>query len=536
MERGFLSLVLHTHLPYVRHPEYEEFLEEGWLYEAITETYIPLLDLFEGLVRDQVPCRVTMSLTPPLLNMLSDPLLQERYVHRLNRLIDLATKEEHRTRVDPVFHPLAQMYLQLFTHAREAFVHRYRCKLVQAFRRFQEAGVVEIIASAATHGYLPLLRVNDKAVQAQIQVGVEEHRRFFDCAPRGFWLPECAYYPGVDEILKAHGIQYFFVDTHALEYATPRSFYGVYAPLYCPSGVAAFGRDVESSKQVWSSLEGYPGDFDYRDFYRDVGYDLDYDYVHPYLPPTGERVNIGIKYYRITGRTDQKATYNPQWAQAKAASHADHFMSKRQQQIKQLAERMDRPPLTVAPYDAELFGHWWFEGPQWLDFLIRKVAFDQQDLRLLTPADYLERFPTNQMATPAASSWGYKGFNEVWLSGENDWIYRHLHKAADRMTELAARFPHADGVQRRALNQAARELLLAQSSDWAFLMQQKTAPHYAATRTTHHLLRFTRLYEDLGADQVDEQWLGEIEARDNIFPALDYRVYQELEQWDCGGR
>jgi 1,4-alpha-glucan branching enzyme len=191
---------------------------------------------------------------------------------------------------------------------------------------------------------------------------------------------------------------------------------------------------MESSRQVWSSIEGYPGDFDYRDFYRDVGYDLEYDYVRPYLPPTGERVNIGIKYYRITGRTDQKAPYNLRWAREKAARHAEHFLYYRQQQIERLSKTMDRPPLIVAPYDAELFGHWWFEGPQWLDFLIRKIAYDQPDLRLVTPADYLDRFPTNQVATPAASSWGHKGYNEVWLSGENDWIYRHLHKAADRMT------------------------------------------------------------------------------------------------------
>src|SRR5439155_18753495 len=200
------------------------------------------------------------------------------------------------------------------------------------------------------------------AARAQIRIGVEEYRRFFGRSPLGFWLPECAYYPGVDVLLKDYGIQYFVVDTHAVVYATPRPFYGVYAPLYCPSGVAAFGRDVESAKQVWSSVEGYPGDFDYRDFYRDVGYDLDYAYVRPYLPPTGERVNIGIKYYRITGNTDQKAPYNPSWAREKAALHAGHFLSNRRQQIERLTAVMDRPPLLVAPYDAELFGHWWFEG------------------------------------------------------------------------------------------------------------------------------------------------------------------------------
>jgi 1,4-alpha-glucan branching enzyme len=524
--KGFLSLILHTHLPFVRHPEYDEFLEESWLYEAITETYIPVIDVLEGVVRDRVPCRLALSLTPPLLNMLSDPLLQERYLRRLDRLIELATKERERTRSDPTFHSLAEMYLQLFTHSRTVFADRYDQDLIQAFRHFQDVGVLEVIACAATHGYLPLLRVNEKAVRAQIRIGIEEYRRFWGRSPSGFWLPECGYYSGVDALLKEHGIRYFLVDTHAILYATPRPFYSIYAPLYCPSGVAAFGRDPESSKQVWSSLEGYPGDFVYRDFYRDVGYDLDYDYIRPYLPPTGERVNVGIKYYRITGRTDHKEPYDPRQAQERAAEHAGNFMFNREKQLEWLVGGMDRLPLIVAPYDAELFGHWWFEGPQWLDFVIRKVAYDQQVFRLVTPSDYLDRFPTNQIATPAASSWGHKGYNEVWLSGENDWIYRHLHKAADRMTELATRFPETDGLQRRALNQAARELLLAQSSDWAFLMQQGTAQQYATLRTTQHLRRFTRLYDALCAGQVDEQWLDEIEARDNIFPTLDYRVYR----------
>ncbi|MGE0683645.1 MAG: glycoside hydrolase family 57 protein [Candidatus Binatia bacterium] len=524
--KGFLSFVLHTHLPFVRHPEYEEFLEEGWLYEAITETYIPLIDLLEGVVRDQIPCRLTMSFTPPLLNMLSDPLLQERYLRRLERLLELADKERVRTRNEPAFSSLADMYWRLFDHSRTTFAERYGRNLIQAFRYFQERGVLEIIACAATHGYLPLLRVNEKAVRAQIQIGVDEYRRFFGRDPLGFWLPECAYYPGVDSLLKDYGIQYFLVDTHAILYATPQPLYGVYAPVYCPSGVAAFGRDAESSKQVWSSQEGYPGDFVYRDFYRDVGYDLNYDTIRPYLPPTGERVNVGIKYYRITGKTDQKIPYDPQLAQERAAQHAANFVFNREKQIEWLSSKMNRLPLVTAPYDTELFGHWWFEGPQWLNYVIRKVAYDQKVFQLATPADYLDRYPTNQVATPTASSWGHRGYSEVWLSEENDWIYRHLHKAADYMSELATRFPQANELQQRALNQAARELLLAQSSDWAFLMQQKTAHQYAVRRTTQHLQRFHRLYDALCTDQINEQWLGEIEARDNIFPTLDYRVYR----------
>jgi 1,4-alpha-glucan branching enzyme len=526
VEKGLLALVLHAHLPFVRHPEYDEFLEEYWLYEAITETYIPLLSMLERIVHDRIPCRLTLSLSPPLLNMLSDALLQARYVRHLERLIALATKETARTRPDPAFHTLAETYLRLFTQARATFVDRYGRNLPQAFRRLQDAGVVEIMACAATHGYLPLLHVNEHAVRAQVRIGIDEYRRFFARAPAGLWLPECGYYPGLDNILQEYGIRYFLVDTHAIVYATPRPVYATYAPVYCPSGVAAYGRDAASSKQVWSSVEGYPGDPAYREFYRDVGYDLDDEYIRPYLPPPGDRVPLGIKYYRITGPADEKAPYDPRRAGEKAMEHARHFVSGRMRQVESLVGNMDRPPLIVAPYDAELFGHWWFEGPQWLESVIRQVSAAPGALRLVTLSEYLERFPTNQVATPAASSWGAHGYHAVWLSDANRWIYRHLHKAADRMAELAARFPQAGGVRRRALNQAARELLLAQSSDWAFLIQQGTAPQYATARVTQHISRFTRLYEALCGDRLDESWLGEVESRDNIFPAVDYRVYR----------
>jgi len=138
--------------------------------------------------------------------------------------------------------------------------------------------------------------------------------------------------------------------------------------------VAAFGRDPDSSKQVWSADEGYPGDFWYRDFYRDIGFDLDYDYVRPYLPPTGQRIHTGLKYHRITGKTDQKEPYDPERARSRVQEHADHFVETRLGQVAWLARQMERPPIVVCPYDAELFGHWWFEGPWWLEMVFRRLA------------------------------------------------------------------------------------------------------------------------------------------------------------------
>ena len=290
--------------------------------------------------------------------------------------------------------------------------------------------------------------------------------------------------------------------------------------------MAAFGRDLESSKQVWSAEEGYPGDADYRDYYRDIGFDLDMNYIRPFIHPDGIRINTGIKYYRITGKTDDKQIYNPSWAIQKTADHAGNFIFNRQQQVEYLASKMDRPPLIVAPYDAELFGHWWFEGPEWIDILIRKIACDQDIVQLATPSDYLEEFPVNQESTPTGSSWGFKGYNDVWLNSRNDWIWRHLHQAAGRLEELIRAYPNGRGILRRGLNQAIRELLLAQSSDWPFMMKTGQQADYAVKRFKDHVLRFLKLSDEIRSGRIDEIALKELENRDNLFPALDYRSFR----------
>lgn len=526
MPKGYLAIVLHAHLPYVRHPEYEYFLEENWYYEALTETYLPLLDAFDRLVADGVPFRLTVGLTPSLLAMFTDPFLSDRYLQHLANLQELADREEERTRQQPEFHVLAEMYRNWLARARYLFDTVYGRNLVEAFARLERQGRIEIIASAATHGYLPLLDYNPPAVRAQITVGVDEHRRLFGRPPRGFWLPECGFMPGHDVYLADCGIRYFITDAHGLYFASPRPRYANFAPIFTRNGVAAFGRDLESSKQVWSATEGYPGDWEYRDFYRDIGFDLDLDYLRPYLTPDGQRIPTGFKYYRITGKTADKQPYDPQRAREKAAVHAGNFMFNREKQVEHLAGVMDRKPVIVAPYDAELFGHWWFEGPQWLEFLLRKLAYDQETVKTVTLSDYLAEYPRNQVSTPAQSSWGWKGYHEVWLNGSNDWVYRHIHKASERLTALLERFPCPDGFAARALKQAARELLLAQSSDWPFIMKTGTMVPYAVRRLKDHLGRFTRLYEDLLGSRLDEGWLSELESRDNLFPDLDLNAFR----------
>jgi 1,4-alpha-glucan branching enzyme len=527
--KGALALVLHAHLPYVRHPEYPEFLEEDWLYEAITETYLPLLDKLDGLVADGVPFRLTLTLSPPLVGMLRDELLVNRYAERLDRLCDLSEREVRRTAGDDRYHRTAVHYRDHHQHLRRLFHERYKRDVVGAFKKLQDAGVLEIITCGATHGFLPLM-IHQESVRAQIKIAVSHYRIHFGRDPRGIWLPECGYLPGIDRYLAEENIRFFFVDSHALEHAVPRARRGVYAPVYTPSGVAAFARDPESSMQVWSAEYGYPGDPVYREFYRDIGYDLDYDYVKPWLQATGERKNVGIKYHRITGKVSlsDKQPYDWEAARRRADEHASNFLFNRTKQIEHLASLQGKgpAPIVISPYDAELYGHWWFEGPEFIDLFIRKAVYDQDVLRLVSPVDYLNDNPEQQLSQPPMSSWGAGGYSGVWLDESNDWIYRYLHKASERMIELVRQFPDASGVQRRALNQAARELLLAQASDWAFIIKTGTMVEYAVRRTKEHLLRFSKLYDQLKGAQVDEGWLGLVEARDNLFPEIDYRVYR----------
>jgi len=252
---------------------------------------------------------------------------------------------------------------------------------------------------------------------------------------------------------------------------------------------------------------------------------LDYDTIKPYIHPDGFRLNTGIKYYRITGKGDHKEPYNPHRAMEKAAEHASNFMFNREKQCEYLFARLGRPPVIVAPYDAELYGHWWFEGPQFLNFLVRKIAYDSQSVELIHAPEYLSRTSRIQPSEPSFSSWGYKGYAEVWLEASNDWVYRHLHEASQKMTELARHFEHPNELERRALNQAARELLLAESSDWAFIMKTGTMVPYAVWRTREHVLRFLRLHDQLMNHHIDFPSLLDLESKDNIFPDVNYRVY-----------
>lgn len=531
---GSLSLLLHAHLPFVRHPEHPDFLEEDWLYEAITETYLPLARMMERLESDKVDFRLALSITPPLCEMLADPLLQTRYVARLEALVELALRQEREQR-GTKFEAATAMYARELREAHRVYTGVWKRDILSVFRRFNETANLELVGSAATHAILPLL-ATDEGRWAQIAIGMTNHEKHFGVRPRGLWMPECAFAPGLERLLADAGVRWSTVEAHGLQLGTPRPRFGTARPVFTTGGVAMFGRDPESSREVWSSEEGYPGDPLYREFYRDLGWDLPREQLGSLLHTDGLRRAVGLKLHRVTGRVplDEKEPYVPEWATERASVHAGNFLYKRQHQMRALRSSLGVDPHIIAPYDAELFGHWWYEGPQFLEMLLRRLAAPGSDVRAANPGELIVDAPVHQVVTPALSSWGDKGYFEVWVNSANDWIYKHLHRAEERMVHLAERFPDAEGVERRALDQAARELLLAQSSDWAFIMTSRTTVPYAERRTKEHVARFTALSEQLLAGSVDVAALVDLESKDSCFSEMDYRVFHPGRVWSRG--
>ncbi|MEW5745184.1 MAG: 1,4-alpha-glucan branching protein domain-containing protein [Nitrospirota bacterium] len=542
--KGSLLLLLHAHLPYVRHPEYEYALEESWLYEALWETYLPLLDMLERQVEDGISPQLAFSLSPPLIEMLDDELLRIRFLRHLDNLIELAGTEKRRTRHTP-FEPAAFLYAARLKKMRRLYRDRYAGDIVAAFRKLQDEGHIEIVATSATHAFLPAYEHYPGAVRRQIAVGIGSYRRAFGRRPRGFWLPECGYFRGLDAYLKEAGIDYFFLEAHGVVHGRPRPRFSIYRPVTTPSGAVAFARDTRAAQQVWCASRGYPGDPWYRDFYRDIGFDLPSPLVEAFTG-IGIPSFTGLKYHRITGAGADKMPYDRCAAIGRAAEHAAHFVGERAADFGRLGAFSFSPVLFTA-FDAELFGHWWFEGVEWLDGVVRTARERALPFRLETPLALFRRrggdnAPGDSPAVePAPSSWGEGGYNAVWIGEQNRTIYRHLHRMAERVERLIERARRAPAVRQqegsvprsgkerttalmdRAINQAVREALLAQASDWAFLMERDRAAAYAAGRIAVHRERFDRIFSMICGNGIDASVLGRIEAADPLFPWLEVR-------------
>jgi 1,4-alpha-glucan branching enzyme len=510
---GDLALVLHAHLPYVRSGEAGS-LEEDWYFQALQECYLPLLTVLEAAAADrrQHP-RLTLGLSPTLLSLLSDRELNARFLPWLvqrQHLLEQAP-DEHREAAEHLAGQLQAIESQWLDHEG---------RVVPRFQRLQQLGVLDLITCGATHGYLPLLRQVPEAVRAQLINGVREHERQLGERPLGIWLPECAYFEGLDQQLLAAGLRYTVLDGHGLLHALPRPRYGVFSPICSPAGVAFFGRDGNATLPVWSAREGYPGDGAYREFHRDLGWDLPEEQLED--AGIGSRRPLGLKLHRVTAQgcpLEHKQPYDPATAASRVQEHAGAYLAGRAAELNGLVGSMEPVPLLVAPFDAELFGHWWFEGPQFLAALFRESR--DAGVRLVSLREALQQRPSLQVCRPSPSSWGQGGYHDYWLNDSNAWVvpeWQRASRAMVRRVNQGVASPH----QRDLLTQAGRELLLAQSSDWSFILRAGTTTELARERIQRHLDRFWRLMDAIdNGSELPDGWIRAVQREDHLFPALN---------------
>ena len=526
--RYAISLVIEAHLPFIRESasgwsqNKEEDLsqagEETRIFEYITETFLPLLEVLERLETDHIPFNLAIAISPVLCHIFNDDLLQKKYLYYLDKQIEFGRQELDRTSGTSELNKLAQLYYDKLVDKRIAYTERYEKNLIKALEFFKRRGRIEILATCATHAFLPFIQHNPESIQAQMETPASIYRRHFGSCPHGFWLPALGWTSAIEPYLHAYNYSYTIVDTHGLLFGSPMPVKGTYYPVKTPDGTFILGRDYCSVQDIYKmSNEDL-----YRNNDRDVGYELPPEIVKQFLSAEGERHRTGYKYW-----TCANEIYNPPAASQKAVEHARLFLEKTISRLEEASKHMEEAPLCLYAHNVDNSGRSWYECPQFIEALFR-MAGGYRDFKFITPSEYLFRQNSSSIQTtaPEFSSCGANGFAETWLDASNDWIYRHLMRSMERMTELAERFPDDTGLKERALNQAAREILLSQSSDWPFLLYRQESTEYARNQTEGALRNFTTIYEALGSNYISTEWLTSLERRHNIFPNINYRVFR----------
>jgi 1,4-alpha-glucan branching enzyme len=570
---GSFVFVLHSHIPYVlSHGTWPHGID--WLNEAAAETYIPILNVFHRLVDEGISPKVTVGLTPVLSEMLVSDSFIEDFKSYLEYRVNFAEKDmaEFEKVGNKHLAKIARMWKEFYYLVLKDFVETYEENIVKAYADLQNMGHIEIITSGATHGYLPLLS-RDASIQAQIKQAVSTHKKHFGKKPKGIWLPEYAYRPackwkppvdteenrepylrkGIEEFLGENEIEYFFTDSHLLKGGKA---IGVYLDkfdalknlwlrfkdqhkslpedtekspymIYWVGGSEGYNkpavltRDPITSAQVWSVESGYPSDGNYLDFHK-------------------KKYPSGLNYWRVTeSKADlaDKDEYHPDSAFPRLSEHSSHFAKLVKDTLKAHHETHGEKGVIVSSYNAELFGHWWFEGPEWIYHMIKTLSHDGE-VELVTAGEYLDKEKPRKIVTLPEGSWEEGDYHWIWLNDTNQWTWKHIYKAEDEMVKIVKEFADIKDkdVLQDILKQAARELLLLQSSDWQFLISTYSAKDYAEMRVARHYDDFKRLVKlarhvGMGGALRKNDWtfLKLCKERDNIFSEIDPKWFKETE-------
>ncbi len=535
MSIGSFVFMLHSHLPWYRKAGMWPFGEES-VYECLAETYIPLLNAVSDLYDEGLPAKLTIGLTPILQEQLADEHLKKGFEKFLDARIEGAKADEIRfgprgETPNPDLLMLARFYLNWFQQTKSDFQNRWNRDVIAGFKRMQDVGAIEITTSAATHCFSPLLET-DSSLFAQFKVGVDTYKRHFGKEPKGAWLPECAYRPaqdgrpGLEKWMYEVGIKYFFTESFVIKGGQSvelRRVIGPYGSIeYIPvkprpaTGldtfeafwlkdypVAVMGRHEAAGYQVWSADHGYPGDGNYREFHK-------------------KDDKSGLHYWKLTSKSTDlgdKQLYNPESAMNRLKENSDHYVGLIQQALTEHLKQTGEPGLVMVSFDTELFGHWWFEGVAWIKEIIRKFR-TYTAVTMRTASEYLDAYPPKTAIELPESSWGSGGHWQVWLNNDTEWMWPIINRCEKEMEALAQQYNDKNGnpLLHRALKQAARELLLVESSDWPFLITTGQAKVYATDRFRSHVERFDLLVEMVKSGKIDEAKLHEIEDTDTCFP------------------
>lgn len=526
---GSFALVLHSHIPYCRKSGVWPFGEE-WVFEAMAETYIPVLDMLSEIAESASGPRVAVSLSPVLADQLADGYMQSRFLEYVEMRKKAAVRDadRHEAEHDDRLASLARGYAEYYEYAADRFADHYRGDLPGAVARLASRKVVELLATSATHAYLPLL--SEERARVQMRLGCEACERHFGVRPRGAWLPECGYRPGaIERILTECGIDYFIVDTHAVAGGAARVAYGVEskcsgadelpgpAPIpsmatlrpYLLSGsqLVVFARDEVTASQVWSRETGYPGDGNYREFHR--------------------RDSVsGLQYWKVTNKLldlGQKQLYDPVAAAGAACEHARHFVELVASRLARYRDACDERGLIIAPYDMELFGHWWHEGAAWLRHVMCALTEDER-VALTTPGTYLLSHRPSAQISIDECSWGHGGKHGTWANSDTKWMWESLARAEALNQSLCSKRGTLRGTSLAMADQAARELLLLEASDWPFLVTTRQAKEYAEERFLRHLEDFETLARAAQTGAHDDEALAALSSaasRDSLFAWVD---------------
>lgn len=510
---GKVLFLLHAHLPFVRHPEHSRFFEENWFFEALSETYIPLVQSLWRLLEKGVPGTLNLSVSPPLIEMLSDSHLIEKFSKHLYYQKELAEKELQRFS-ESAEGKLARFYAERLGALIDTWENRIKKDLLGEFLALERLGKLNLLTCVGTHPYLPAYQSDFASIHRQLAITVKCFERAFKRKPKGVWLPECGYFPGLDELLADYGFRYFFLETHGSLLATPPPKYGVFSPMQTKSGLFCLGREQKSSREVWSRETGYPGHPEYREFFKDIANERERSYLGEYFYSGETPIHTGLKYWRITGN-ENKALYKPWNANRLVSNHARTFIAEREGTFLDLIPRMEGNPATMlCPYDAELFGHWWFEGPLFLESMLEEAA-GSSILEFVGADSVMENSADGELHSPAFSSWGEGGFGSVWINSETDFYYP-MGKKMQLMFEALSKKRQTPFLK-RLLKQFEREIMLFQSSDWAFMIHNHSAEGYARKRLEEHYSNACALFE-LGMSKTrDNGILASLEKKNNIF-------------------